>query len=103
MQNEVSDSVKAKILDVRPVFAQGDSPCGAIDEAVTSLRPGQNLVLLLPFEPKPLYKKLAEVGFSHRAEPLPDESWRVEFTMKEGAPVPQTLGSVACDCQPPEK
>ena len=101
MQNEVSDSKEPKVLDVRPIFAQGDAPCGAIDDAVMSLQPGQNLVLLVPFEPFPLYKKLAAAGFSHQAEQLPDQSWRVEFTLKEGATVPRTLGSVACDCAPP--
>jgi hypothetical protein len=73
------------VLDVRPIFAQGGSPCSTIDEAVASLAPSQVFVLLVPFEPAPLFAKFGAKGFSHKSEPQPDGSYRIEFT--PGGPV----------------
>ena len=46
--------LKPLILDTRPVFARGDTPCQAIDDATASLIPGQPLVFIVPFERYPL-------------------------------------------------
>ena len=67
------------VLDTRPVIARGDTPCHAIDEAVARLLPGQPFVVLVPFEPVPLYAKLGREGFTHKTEQLGDGTWRVEF------------------------
>lgn len=67
------------ILDTRPIFGRGETPCAAIDEAVESLIPGQGLVLLAPFEPAPLYQKLAAQGFAHTSTKQDDGTWRIEF------------------------
>ena len=72
-------SVETLILDTRPIFARGASPCDEIDQAVESLVPGQGLILLVPFEPAPLYAKLGRQGFSHQATHLEDGTWKVEF------------------------
>lgn len=72
-------SVPPVTLDVRPYFARGDTPCTAIDEAAAAVVPGQALILLVPFEPMPLYAKFDQQGFSHRSERLPDGTWRIEF------------------------
>ena len=71
--------VKPLLLDTRPIFARGESPCHAIDNAVATLIPGQPLVLVVPFEPVPLYTKLGKQGFTHQAKKLPDGTWQVEF------------------------
>lgn len=67
------------VVDTRPIFKSGGTPCGAIDNAVASLLPQQSLVLLVPFEPVPLYAKLSQQGFRHQARQEPDGVWRVEF------------------------
>ena len=67
------------VLDTRPIFGRGETPCHAIDEAIESLIPGQGFVLLVPFEPAPLYSKLAAQGFSHTASKDEDGTWRIEF------------------------
>lgn len=85
------------VVDTKPVFAQGGTPCGAIDDAVRKLKPGQDLVLLVPFEPVPLYTKLGNLGFEYQAEALPDGSWRVEFH-RTGGPTDQPLSIPRCDC-----
>ncbi len=86
------------VLDVRPIFAQGGSPCSLIDEAVASLAPGQCFVLLAPFEPAPLFGKLAAQGFSHRSRPVADGSWRIEF-QPGAAPVSASAAAhTSCSC-----
>ncbi len=67
------------VLDTRPIFQRGDHPCGAIDEAAAQVIPGQPLILLVPFEPRPLYAKLGAQGFKHTTTQEPDGSWRIEF------------------------
>jgi uncharacterized protein (DUF2249 family) len=71
--------VQPLVVDTRPIFGRGETPCGAIDEAMEKVIPGQALVLLVPFEPKPLYAKFGAQGFSHQATLEPDGTWRIEF------------------------
>ncbi len=85
------------VLDVRPIFASGGSPCGAIDEAVASVKPNQAFVLLVPFEPAPLYSKLGAQGFSHQKRQMDDGTWRIEFRRTGQAQVAAT-GPVSCAC-----
>ena len=81
-------------LDTRPIFARNETPCQAIAEAVAQVIPGQTLVLLVPFEPVPLYTKLEAEGFSHQTSKLPDGTWRLEFRRESAG-----LGTpVACGC-----
>ena len=75
----VSVTPAPRVLDTRPIFAQAQSPCDAIDAAAATLLPGQSLVLLVPFEPLPLYVKFESRGFHHQSEQLSDGTWRVEF------------------------
>lgn len=77
--------VQPHVLDVRPILASGGTPCGAIEGAVSQLIPGQSLVVLVPFEPIPLYAKLGACGYGHDSERLPDGTWRVEFKPGEQA------------------
>lgn len=66
-------------LDTRPIFARGETPCQAIDDATARLASGQALVLLVPFEPVPLYVKLGRQGFTHHTRQLDPQTWEVEF------------------------
>jgi uncharacterized protein (DUF2249 family) len=74
------DPIPPLVLDVRPILAGGGSPCEPIEQAVAALRPGQNLVLLVPFEPVPLFAKLGREGFSHTAAQQADGTWKVVFS-----------------------
>jgi uncharacterized protein (DUF2249 family) len=85
------------VLDVRPIFARGGSPCTTIDDAVASLRPGQTFVLVAPFEPAPLFGKLGAKGFRHKSLPQIDGSWRIEFE-PTGAPQPAGASGASCGC-----
>ena len=66
-------------LDARPIFERGETPCAAIEDATARVASGQTFVLLVPFEPVPLYTKLAREGFTHQSHHLPDGSWKIEF------------------------
>lgn len=85
------------LLDIRPIFAQGSSPCAHIDRAVASLKPGQDLVLVAPFEPVPLYTKLGAQGFDYESEARPDGSWRIRF-VRAGEPSESQPHTTACCC-----
>ena len=84
-ENPAARDAEPLVLDVRPIFAQGGSPCTTIDEAVASLRPGQSFVLLVPFEPAPLFGKLGAKGLRGKSQLQADGSYRIEFT--PGGPV----------------
>jgi uncharacterized protein (DUF2249 family) len=88
------------ILDVRPLLAAGNSPCQAIDESITRVPKDGTLVLLVPFEPVPLYDKLRAHGFSHTSEQLPGNLWRVTFHHNQSAT--QTSAAPVCGCSGPD-
>ena len=51
-------------LDVRPTLAAGGEPYTVIMDAVKGLAPGEALALRSPFDPTPLHRVLAGLGFS---------------------------------------
>ena len=67
------------VLDVRPILAAGQEPFETIMAAVSSLEPGQPIVILAPFEPVPLEGVLGSQGFVHEAEEVGGGDWRVTF------------------------
>ena len=70
---------RARIVDARPILARGEEPFEAIMAAVGSLAPGEQLVVLAPFEPVPLEGVLSAQGFTWEAEAVDDGDWRVVF------------------------
>jgi uncharacterized protein (DUF2249 family) len=74
---------EAVILDVRPIFQSGGSPCGIIDEAVSQVKPHQIFRLIAPFEPLPLIAKLGRAGFTHASRQQEDGSWKLEFRKEQ--------------------
>ena len=67
-------------LDVRDDLKKGLEPFSKIMGATAKLQPGQNLLLLAPFEPKPLFDVLAKHGFSHSERQMEGGDWEVLFT-----------------------
>lgn len=74
-------------LDVRPIFARGGEPLGAILAAVEALAQGQTLRLIAPFRPVPLFRVMARRGYDHHETRLPDRGWQIDF-----APATHQLG-----------
>jgi uncharacterized protein (DUF2249 family) len=71
------------VLDVRELHTRGEEPFGVIMAAVGKLAPGQRFVLINTFEPVPLYRVLGRQGFTHVAEELGPNHWRITFS-REG-------------------
>jgi uncharacterized protein (DUF2249 family) len=70
---------RARIVDARPILAQGGEPFDTIMAAVAALGPDEPLVVLAPFEPVPLEGVLSAQGFTWDAEALGGGDWRVVF------------------------
>lgn len=47
--------------------------------AVAALAPGEDFVVLAPFEPVPLEAVLSLQGFTYEAKPLDGDDWEVTF------------------------
>jgi uncharacterized protein (DUF2249 family) len=75
---------KAFVLDVRDDIRRGREPFSKIMQAVASLAPGQDLVLIAPFEPAPLYRVLEQQGLQHITEATPEGDFRVTFSRDIG-------------------
>lgn len=69
-----------KVLDVRPILADGGEPFVLILENAAPLRVGESLLLAAPFEPTPLYRVLADRGFTHQTKAVSGGEWWVLFT-----------------------
>ncbi len=77
-------STRLRELDVREDIAAGREPFARIMGAASEVGPEDALLLIVPFEPVPLYALLAAQGFEHEAEPHADGSWRVTFRRRSG-------------------
>jgi uncharacterized protein (DUF2249 family) len=76
-------------LDVREDIRGGREPFGRILQTAQGLSGSESLRLFAPFEPRPLYGLLGNLGFSHRASPLPNGDFEVLFFRgQEAAPEP---------------
>jgi uncharacterized protein (DUF2249 family) len=67
-------------LDVREDIRQGREPFSRIMQAVAGLKDQQDLLLIAPFKPAPLFGVLAAQGFSHDATETATGDWEVRFT-----------------------
>ncbi|QXD26242.1 DUF2249 domain-containing protein [Opitutia bacterium ISCC 51] len=64
---------------MRPICDRGESPLGTILDAAERLTSNQDLVIIVPFEPLPLYGLLAQRGFSHSSKLRSEDAWEVTF------------------------
>ena len=80
MPELISMSNKIITVDVREDIRNGREPFQKIMFAVAQLGPDEQLLLLAPFEPVPLFHVLAKQGFQHRAQPTQTGDWEVLFS-----------------------
>jgi uncharacterized protein (DUF2249 family) len=82
---------QAVVLDVRDDIRRGREPFSKIMLAVGSLAAGQDLIVIAPFEPTPLYNLLAQQGLQHSAEVTPEGDYKVRFgrRLSEESGMPQ--------------
>jgi uncharacterized protein (DUF2249 family) len=87
---------KTTTLDVREDIRSGRPPFDKIQSALNRLKPGENLRILAPFEPVPLFALAATKGLRHRSTHLPDGSWEVVLSlMPEQCPAPNETSPVS--------
>jgi uncharacterized protein (DUF2249 family) len=86
-------------LDVRDDIRNGREPFGKIMQTVAGLKADEQLRLIAPFEPVPLYGVLGKRGYSHQAKTMPEGGFEVLFTMDSGTPAEPE--STAVPAQPP--
>lgn len=79
-QGELWQQSATMTLDVRPELAAGGEPFAGIMEAAATIKPGQTLVIIAPFEPAPLYSVMGGRGFTHETVCVADDEWIVQFT-----------------------
>lgn len=85
-------------LDVREDIRNGREPFVKITTTVARLAPTQNLLLIAPFEPVPLYYVLAKQGFSHEAQQDAGGDWEVLFSRDGEKPAAVEASSSAASC-----
>ena len=78
-------SERTVTLDVREDLRNGREPFSRIMAAVATLGSDEQLRLLAPFEPVPLFRVLENKGFSHTAQPMKSGEWEVVFTRETAA------------------
>jgi uncharacterized protein (DUF2249 family) len=83
--NNHSQAAKRVVLDVRPDIKSGREPFTKIMSTVMALQDGQELLLLAPFEPIPLFAVLKKQGFEHAALKTQAGDWEVLFSRTAAA------------------
>lgn len=71
-------------FDVRDDINRGQEPFSKIMGTVARLRPDENLRLLAPFEPIPLFSVLMKKGYTHASKQLESGDWEILFTRDSG-------------------
>ena len=88
---EASSTPEVHGLDLRPVIASGGCPLTTVLETVGMLPPSASLRLIAPFEPIPLFAKLADLGYDHNSRRRDDGCYEVMFTRPAPPPEPAVL------------
>lgn len=86
---------KLLTVDVREDINCGREPFSRIMSAVAALGPEQDLLLVAPFEPKPLFAVLAKQGFQHSAKQIAAAHWEVRFIRSSSNAATKTAESPA--------
>lgn len=95
-------------VDVREDIRAGREPFSKIMNAVAALQPDEQILLLAPFEPEPLYHVLMKHGFRHRTQRMVEGHYEVLLT-RDLAPEPkisgreQVLTAVESPCEPTDE
>src|ERR1039457_5570480 len=84
-------SQKIITLDVRDDFRNGHHTFDKIQKAFAALAQNEALLLLVPFEPVPLFQVAAANGLGHVARQTTEGHWEVIFTRAAAVAPPVDL------------
>jgi uncharacterized protein (DUF2249 family) len=86
------------LVDVREDIRGGREPFSKVMNAAAALHPDEQLLLLAPFEPVPLFYALKKQGFRHSAHPKESGDWEVLFVRESDG---QTTDAAVAAVSPP--
>jgi uncharacterized protein (DUF2249 family) len=86
--NNLSTAHQTVTVDVRDDIRSGREPFSKIMSAAAELKESQELLIIAPFEPVPLFAILQQQGFSYASRPMLSGDWEVLFTRHADAPPP---------------
>ena len=72
-------------VDVREDIRHGREPFSKIMNAAAALQKDEQLLVIAPFEPVPLFRVLEKQGFRHTSQPAAAGTWEVRFTRQANA------------------
>lgn len=78
-------------LDVRPILASGRDPFADVMTAAQALPPDGVLIVVAPFDPKPLRAVLGNGGFTSSAAARGPQHWEITFLRNGSISPPPTL------------
>jgi uncharacterized protein (DUF2249 family) len=70
---------KIETVDVRDDIRSGREPFSKIMSAAARLPADHELLIIAPFEPRPLFSVMKKQGFSYASKPTPAGDWEVLF------------------------
>ena len=79
---------KTVSIDVREDIRNGREPFSKIMNAAAALQTDEQLLVIAPFEPVPLFRVLEKQGFRHTSQPVAAGDWEVRFTRQSNAATP---------------
>lgn len=96
-------SANTTTLDLREDIRAGREPFAKIMAAVAGLAAQENLLIIAPFEPAPLFHVLAKQGFAHESKQTPAGDWQVLFSRnaEAAAKTPVALATASDCCHAP--
>jgi len=87
---------KTVTVDVRDDIRNGREPFSKIMNAAAVLRTNEQLLLIAPFEPVPLFHFLAKQGFRHAVQSNKPGDWEVLFIRQSDAPPADATLAATC-------
>lgn len=82
------------VVDVRAEVRDRSEPFLRILEAASDISVGGSFVVVSPFEPRALYRRLAELGFSYESDHVGVDEWVTRFTRERQTDAEHRGGAV---------
>lgn len=86
---------KTVTVDVREDIRHGREPFSKIMNAAAALQKHEQLLVIAPFEPVPLFRVLEKQGFRHTSRSVAAGEWEVRVTRQSNASPPDAAPSGA--------
>jgi len=79
-------------LDVRPILKSGKDPFPNIMQALQKLKEDEDIEIIAPFEPVPLFRVMKNKGFDHEIESFEGKDFRIRFIRQLSSPQKEKIG-----------